>query len=268
MTTRSKNNISKPKTKTNLTVALTKSILKEPTTVTQALKDEKWRFAMSDEIDAQQRNHTWDLVPANSTQHLVGCRWVYKLKYLPNGQLDKYKACLVAKGFNQQYGVDYAETFSPVIKSTTIRLVLDVAVKKNWPLKQLDVNNAFLQGTLTEDVYMAQPPDFIDKDRPTHVCHLRKAIYGLKQAPRAWYMELKQHLLNIGFVNSLADASLFIYCRGTTILYLLVYVDDIIVTGSDSSAVASVLASLADRFSIKDPTDLHYFLSVEATRTK
>lgn len=222
---------------------------------------------MSDEFGAQQRNHTWDLVP-NRNQHLVGCRWVFKLKYLPTGAIDKYKARLVAKGFNQQYRVDYAETFSPVIKSTTIRLVLDVAVKKNWPLKQLHVNNAFLQGTLTEEVYMAQPSGFIDKDRPTHVCRLRKAIYGLKQAPRAWYMELKQHLLNIGFVNSLADTSLFIYCHGTTLVYLLVYVDDIIVIGSDPNSVDAVLTSLAERFSIKDPTDLHYFLGIEATRKK
>ena len=267
MKTRAKNNITKPKTKTSLHVSLTKSHPSEPLNVTQALKDEKWRYAMSDEFDAQQCNHTWDLVPPNPMQHLVGCRWVFKLKYLPTGLIDKYKARLVAKGFNQQYGVDYAETFSPVIKSTTIRVVLDVAVKKNWPLKQLDVNNAFLQGTLTEEVYMAQPPGFVDKDRPSHVCRLRKAIYGVKQAPRAWYMELKQHLLNIGFVNSLADTSLFIYSHGTTLLYLLVYVDDIIVTGSDPTSVAAVLNSLAERFSIKDPTDLHYFLGIEATRT-
>ena len=267
MKTRAKNNITKPKTKTSLHVSLTKSHPSEPLNVTQALKDEKWRFAMSDEFDAQQRNHTWDLVPPNPMQHFVGCRWVFKLKYIPTGFIDKYKARLVAKAFNQQYGVDYAETFSPVIKSTTIRVVLDVAVNKNWPLKQLDVNNAFLQGTLTEEVYMAQPPGFVDKDQPSHVCRLRKAIYGLKQAPRAWYMELKQHLLNIGFVKSLADTSLFIYSHGTTLLYLLVYVDDIIVTRSDPTSVAAVLNSLAERFSIKDPTDLHYFLGIEATRT-
>lgn len=115
---------------------------------------------------------------------------------------------------------------------------------------------------------MALSPEFVDNDHFTHVCSLRKAIYGLKQAPCAWYMELKQHLLSIGFVNSLADTSLFIYHHGTTLFYLLVYVDDIIVTGSDSSSVAAVLSSLADRISIKDPTDLHYFLGVEATRTK
>lgn len=97
----------------------------------------------------------------------------------------------MAKGFNQLYGMDYAETFSPVIKSTTIHLVLDVAVKKNWPIKQLDVNNAFLQGNLEEEEYMSQPPGYIDHDRPTHVCRLHKAIYGLKQAPHAWYIELK-----------------------------------------------------------------------------
>ena len=102
-----------------------------------------------------------------------------------------------------------------------------------WPLKQLDVNNVFLQGHLTEEVYMAQPPGFIDKDQPTHVCKLHKAIYGLKQALRAWYQELSVFLLQYGFLNSTPDASLFIYANNYDIIYFLVYVDDLIITGSN-----------------------------------
>lgn len=154
-----------------------------------------------------------------------------------------------------------------MIKTTTIRSVLDIAVNKGWQLKQLDVNNAFLQGELQEEVYMTQPPGFVDADRPQHVCRLKKPIYGLKQAPRAWYMALKNHLLHIGFTNSLADTSLFIQNTGSHQTYILVYVDDIIVTGSDPSRVSFVLQSLAHRFSIKDPVDLHYFLGVEVTRS-
>lgn len=266
MKTRAKNNISKPKQKFSLTISQRKST-SEPRTVNQALKDENWRRAMSLEFDAQTTNHTWDLEPPSPAQNVIGCKWVFTTKYLSNGLLNRYKARLVAKGFTQQYGIDYSETFSPVIKSTTIRLVLEVAVGKSWPIKQLDVNNAFLQGELTETIYMKQPPGFVDRDRPHHVCRLRKPIYGLKQAPRSWYLSLKQHLLQTGFTNSMADTSLFIHSHGSKLTYVLVYVDDIIVTGSDVELVNVVLRSLGERFSIKDPVDLHYFLGIEATRS-
>lgn len=128
----------------------------------------------------------------------MGCRWIFTTKYLPNGAIEHFKSRLVAKGYTQQYGLDYAETFSPVIKTTTIRLVLSVATTKSWSIKQLDVNNAFLQGELTEEIYMTQPPGFVDQDRPSFVCPLRKPSYGLKQAPRAWYTSLKKHLIHIG----------------------------------------------------------------------
>ena len=267
MKTRAKNNIRKPKHKLSLTVTANKLNKNEPTTIHQALKDENWSRASSLEFDALMDNKTWDLVPPQASQNIIGCKWVFTTKYLSNGLLERYKARLVAKGFHQQYGKDYAETFSPVIKSTTIRVVLEVAVTKAWTIKQLDVNNAFLQGELTEEVYMSQPPGFIDKDRPSYVCRLKKPIYGLKQAPRAWYMALKQYLLDAGFTNSLADTSLFILSTATTITYVLVYVDDIIVTGNNTTMVANVLTSFAERFSIKDPTDLHYFLGIEVTQT-
>ena len=113
--------------------------------------------------------------------------------------MDRYKAWLVAKGFHQRLGLDYLDTFNPVVKPTTIRLVLFLTTSHEWCFHQLDVNNAFLQGTLTKDVFMAQPQGFTDTDHPNHVCRLRKAIYGLKQSPRAWYNELKQFLLTFGF---------------------------------------------------------------------
>ncbi|KAG7565206.1 Integrase catalytic core [Arabidopsis suecica] len=267
MTTRAKNNIQKPSKKLSLVTALRQKLAPEPTTYKQALRDEHWRHAMSDEIDGQIANHTWDLVPRRPAHNVVGCRWVFKTKLLPTGDLDKYKARLVAKGFHQSYGVDYKETFSPVIKAVTIRMVLGHAVSESWPIRQLDVNQAFLQGTLKEEVYMEQPPGFVDVDRPDHVCRLNKAIYGLKQAPRAWYLELRNFLVTSGFVNSLADASLFVYCHRSTLIYILVYVDDIIVTGNDPNAVASFISCLAARFSLKDQGDINYFLGIEVTRT-
>ena len=265
MTTRSKNNIAKPKTKLSLN-ASTRPII--PTTINQALRDPKWRNACTDEFNAITRNHTYDLVPPAPHQNVIDTKWLFTLKYLPNGDVDRHKSRLVARGFNQQYGLDYAETFSPIIKSTTVRLVLEHAVRNDWSIRQLDVNNAFLQGTLEDELYISQPPGFVDKDRPHHVCRLRKALYGLKQAPRAWYEELKRTLLAAGFRNSVADTSLFVYTQNCHHVYVLVYVDDILVTGSSITLVNKIIATLASRFSIKDLGNLFYFLGIEATRTK
>lgn len=218
---------------------------------------------MSEEFDALVRNGTWELVPPTGVQNIVGSKWIFRLKRLSDGSIDRYKARLVAKGFHQRPGVDYHETFSPVVKPTTVRLILSLAVSRGWDLRQLDVNNAFLQGTLTEDVFMTQPQGFVDADHPLHVCKLRKAIYGLKQAPRAWYTELRQFLLASHFTNSVADTSLFIFSdKGITIL-LLVYVDDIIITGNNSPSIQDFISVLARRFSLKDLGPLHYFLGVE-----
>ncbi|KFK24418.1 hypothetical protein AALP_AAs62447U000100, partial [Arabis alpina] len=138
MTTRRQNQIIKPNPKYNYSAALLTSIPSEPQTITQALKDRLWRDAMSDEITAFARNRTFDLVPRPTHCNIVGCRWLYKNKFLSTGMHHRCKARLVAKGYNQQYGQDYTDTFSPVIKSTTIRLVLNIAVSKDWPIQQLD----------------------------------------------------------------------------------------------------------------------------------
>lgn len=222
---------------------------------------------MSTEMDAFARNQTFELVARKPHQNIVGCRWIYKNKFWPNVEHRTCKSRLVAKGYNQQYGRDYTITFSPVIKSTTIHIILDITVACSWPIQQLDVNNAFLQGTLSEEVYMEQPPGFVDPHKPSHVCRLKKAVYGLKQAPRAWYMELKTFLLALGFKNSLADTSMFVLRNGNEVVYLLVYVDDILITGNSKPAITRVLKLLADRFSVKDAEDLNYFLGIEAHRT-
>ena len=215
---------------------------------------------MSKEYDALVHNGTWELVSPIGITNLVGCKWVFRIKRNSDGSIDKFKARLIAKGFHQRPGVDYLETFSPVIKPTTMRLVLNIAISNGWSLCQLDVNNAFLQGTLSEIVYMAQPPGFIDANKPTHVCKLHKAIYGLKQASRAWYHELRQFLVDFGFKNSHSDTSLFILHAGTNLLYLLVYIDDIIITGNSNNLISQVVECLAQLFSLKDLGPLSYFL--------
>ena len=142
---------------------------------------------MSKEVYALIRNNTWELVPSTPHQNVVGCKWIYKIKRHPDGSIARYKARLVAKGFHQQPRIDFTDTFSPVVKPSTICIIITLTVVRGWPLRQLDVNNAFLKGTLTDDVFMEQPQGFVNSDLPTYVCKLRKAIYVLQQAPWAWY---------------------------------------------------------------------------------
>ncbi|KAL6505058.1 hypothetical protein OROGR_024875 [Orobanche gracilis] len=235
----------------------------EPQNITQALKQPQWRKAMQEEHDALTRNNTWSLVPPESAPNLVGCKWVFRTKFKPDGTVERLKARLVAKGFHQRPGLDYIETFSPVVKPASLRLILSLASSQNWCLRQLDINNAFLQGTLSENVYMSQPPGFVDPSFPHHVCKLNKAIYGLRQASRAWYNELKSFLSSNGFKSTISDPSLFVQKSSTSPIYILVYVDDIIITGPNRSTVSSFITALANRFSLKDLGNLSYFLGIE-----
>jgi hypothetical protein len=222
---------------------------------------------MSNELTALMHHHTWDLVPPPLHCNPGGCKWVFRFKHKPDGSVDRFKARLVAKGFHQRPGLDYKETFSPVVKSATIRTVITISVMQGWSLRQLDVNNAFLHGKLREVVYMLQPPGFKDCSKPNHVCRLHKTIYGLKQVPREWYSALKTKILALGFTNSKADSSLFIYNTASVLCFLLVYVDDLIITGSDSVFVSSIIDQLGVAFSIKDMGSLHFFLGMEVIPT-
>jgi len=218
---------------------------------------------MQVEFNALLKNQTWSLVPPSAANNVVGCKWVFKLKRKADGTIERHKARLVAKGFHQHAGIDYGETFSPVVKPTTIRTVLSIAYSAGWSMQQIDIQNAFLHGLLTEDVYMAQPPGFIHSSYPHHVCKLQKAIYGLKQAPRAWYSRLSGKLLQLGFVGSKADSSLFIYRTAAITMFLLIYVDDIIIVSSVPAAVPELLQLLGTDFAVKDLGSLHYFLGIE-----
>jgi hypothetical protein len=169
----------------------------------------------------------------------------------------------VTKGFKQRYGIDYEDTFSPVIKSTTIQIVLSLAVSKGWHLRQLYVKNAFLHGDLEEDVYMRQPPGYEDKNMPNYVCKLEKALYRLKQAPRAWYSKLSEKLYELGFKSSKVDSSLFYFHQDNVSMFMLAYVDDIIIASSTPKATKQLLHKLSQEFALKDLGDLHYFLGIE-----
>jgi len=221
---------------------------------------------MDAEFFALHKNKTWRLVPPKQGKNIIDCKWVYKVKRKADGSIDRHKARLVAKGFKQRYGIDYEDTFSPVVKAATIRLILSIAVSNGWSLRQLDVQNAFLHGVLEEEVYMKQPPGYQDELHPNYVCKLDKALYGLKQAPRAWYHRLSMKLQTLGFKPSKGDTSLFYFKKGNLVMYILVYVDDIIVASSSPEGTRALLQDLKSEFALKDLGELHYFLGIEVSK--
>nr|CAB3464295.1 unnamed protein product [Digitaria exilis] len=238
-----------------------------PKTFCSALADPNWRAAMEEEHDALLKNHTWDLVPRPPRANIVSGKWIFKHKFLSDGSLERYKARWVLRGFTQRPGIDYDETFSPVVKPATVRTVLSLALSRGLPAHQLDVKNAFLHGTLSETVYCAQPSGFEDPAHPDYVCRLNKSLYGLKQAPRAWYSRFAAFLLSLGFVEAKSDTSLFVYRRGSDLIYLLLYVDDIVLTASSSALLRRTISALQQEFSMKDLGQLHHFPGMSVQRS-
>jgi hypothetical protein len=220
---------------------------------------------MEEEYEALQANHTWDLVPRPHGANVVTGKWIFKLKLHADGSLERYKARYVLRGFTQRPGVDYDETFSPVVKPATVRTVLTLALSRDWLVHQLDVKNAFLHGTLTEIVYCTQPVGFVDPAHPDMVCKLNKFLYGLKQAPRAWYSHFATFLCSQGFVEAKSDTSLFLFRRGPDTAYLL-YVDGIVLTASSPGLLRRIISCLQQEFAMKDLGALHHFLGVTVER--
>ncbi|KAL4279271.1 hypothetical protein GQ457_03G009530 [Hibiscus cannabinus] len=203
------------------------TIQKEPKTYKQAIMYDCWKNAMNDEIVALENNKTWDLVPLPPGKQTIGCKWVYKTKLKSDGSLERYKARLMAKGYSQQPGVDFLNTFSLVAKITTIKTLMVVVAAKDWKLQQLEINNAFLHGFLQEEVYMQLPPGFASPQSDL-VCRHNKSLYGLKQASRQWNERLTNALIEQGFKQANFDTSLFIKGQNSDFIALVVYFDDIV----------------------------------------
>ncbi|KAL0403961.1 UNVERIFIED_CONTAM: Retrovirus-related Pol polyprotein from transposon RE2 [Sesamum radiatum] len=238
----------------------------EPQNYSQAIRDAKWVEAMQHELDALAKNETWKLVPLPLGKKAIGCRWVFRLKLNADRSVQRHKARLVAKGYNQIEGIDYFDSFSSVAKSVTVRVLMAIAAARNWPLLQLDINNAFLHGSLDEEVYMI-PPEGYDLHTPGLVCQLKKSLYGLKQASRQWNIELTTKLQNYGFVQSPHDHCLFVKATSQCFSALLVYVDDILLTGNSEDELNAVKAHLDHLFTIKDLGHAKYFLGLELARS-
>ncbi|XP_019181380.1 PREDICTED: uncharacterized protein LOC109176402 [Ipomoea nil] len=192
---------------------------------------------MDQDFNALIHNDTWKLVPAEPHMNVVGCKWVFRTKRNANGSIERYKARLVAKGFNQVAGEDFFDTFSPVVKPTTVHLLFSLAVSHDWTMRQLDVHNAFLNGHLPETVYMKQPPGYENPTHPDHVCHLQRSLY---------------------------DVSLFHYSTGSS----RVYVDDIIMMGNDPVLISELLQRLSTTFKIRDLGTPSFFLGIKTLKDK
>lgn len=219
------------------------------------------RQAINAELQALEENHTWDVVRCPSMKP-IGSKWVFSVKLRSDGSLDRYKAHLVALGNRQEFGVDYEEIFAPIAKMTTVCIILAIAASQSWNLHQLDVNNAFPHGDLHEEIYMKLPSGMIASSS-RDVCRLRRSLYGLKQAPRAWFEKFRSTLLTFNFLQSEYDSSLFFHKSASSIVLFLVYVDDIIITGTDSGFISKLQQFLHATFHMKDLGQLTYFLGLE-----
>ena len=239
----------------------------EPKKVEDALKDSDWVTAMQEELNEFERNKVWKLVPRPKNRSVVGTKWVFRNKTDSDGIITRNKARLVAKGYSQQEGIDYDETFAPVARLEAIRIFLAFAAHKKFKVYQMDVKSAFLNGELEEEVYVEQPPGFVDPRYPNHVYILDKALYGLKQAPRAWYETLTQFLLESGFTRGTIDKTLFYINYGKDLLLVQIYVDDIIFGSTNEKLCQKFSKLMQSRYQMSMMGELSYFLGLQVKQT-
>ena len=240
----------------------------EPKSLEEALISEhskQWKAAADSEYESLMKSQTWKLVELPSGRKPIGCKWVFKVKYGSNGKVERFKARLVAKGYIQQYGIDYEETFSPVVRFSSIRLLLAYAVQNEMLVHQMDVVTAFLNGKLEEEIYMEQPYGYILSGKEHLVCKLQKSLYGLKQSPRCWNTAFREFMMLLQFKQSTADPCIYVKTTDTIII-VAVYVDDLIVMTKTAEEMQQIKASLALHFEMKDLGNFHYCLGISIER--
>ena len=240
-----------------------------PSRVEEALQDPGWLAAMNEEMTALEKNNTWELTTLPRGKKAIGCRWVFTPKFQADSTLERFKARLVANGYTQQQGIDYGETFAPVAKFNTVQVLIALAATCEWDIRQLDVKNAFLHGELKEEVDMQLPPGYQLTNEPNQVCKLKKALYGLKQSPRAWFSRFTKAMIDLNYHQSRGDHVLFIKHSTTgAVTLLLVYVDDILITGGDAAEIHRLITTLSGQFEMKELGQLRYFLGIEVAYSK
>ena len=239
-----------------------------PNSVQEALADPRWKAAMNEEMKSLQKNETWELVDRPPGKKPVGCRWVSTVNHKADGTIECFKARLVAKGYTQTYGIDYTDTFAPVAKINTVRVLLSLARNLDWPLQQFDVKKAFLHGELSEEVYMDLPPGcMIPEVCCRKVCKLNKSLYGLKQSPRAWFGRFTKSMRSFSYHQSNSNHTLFLKKQHGKITALIVYVDDMVVIGNDPDERKALQSYLSSEFEMKDLGHLKYFLGIEVSQS-
>lgn len=246
-----------------------KAIVCEPTNRSEALqRDDKihWQDAMQEEYNALMKNKTWTLEQLPPGKKAIGSKWTYKIKTDANGNIIKHKARLVAQGFSQKYGIDYDEVFAPVVKQATIRTLLTVAGVKKMQIKHIDIRTAFLNGDITEEIYMKQPEGYIETHKRNLVCRLHKSLYGLKQSARAWNTKLNSILVNNGFRRGSADQCLYTKKFENSYLYLLIYVDDILVACENEEGITHSENILQNSFEVTLLGNVTNFLGLQIER--
>jgi hypothetical protein len=247
----------------------------EPSSFYEAIKSidvSMWMTVMQEEIEALHKNNTWDLVPLPQGRKAIGNKWVYKIKRDGNDQVERYHARLVVKGYAQKERIDFHEIFSPVVRLTTIRVVLAMCAIFDLHLEQLDVKTAFLHGELEEEIYMLKPEGFAETDKENLVCRLNKSLYSLKQAPRYWYKRFDSFIISLGY-NRLSSNHCTYYKRfeeNDVFIIILLYVDDILVIGPNKDRVQELKAQLAREFDMKDlgPTNKILGMQIHRDRSK
>lgn len=212
------------------------------------------------------KNNTWNLVTCPENKNIVGSRWVFTTKYNADGTIDKYKARLVAQGCSQVAGIDYTHTFAPVVRHSTIRLILSLAVHYKLLVNHIDVVSAYLNGDLEEEVFMRQPEGFVDEEFPQKVCKLNRSLYGLKQAGRNWNNKLNSILTEIGFERCQSDNCIYTLIRDKEINIISIYVDDIILACSTEKTMKYIIEKLQSHVEAVDKGPLKYYLGMEICR--
>ena len=273
-TSRPKRTITKP-VRLIETVACATSIVADdvPTTykdAVQSSEEDKWRIAMNDEIQSLHQNHTWRLANLPKGKKAIGCKWVFaKKEGFPNQEDVRYKARLVAKGYAQKEGIDYNEVFSPVVKHSSIRIMLALVAQLDLELVQMDVKTAFLHGNLEEEIYMTQPEGFKVAGKENMVCKLEKSLYGLKQSSRQWYKRFDEFMLRQGYKRSKYDHCVYLHkLKDGSFVYLLLYVDDMLIASKNSEEIDKLKIQLKKEFEMKDLGEAKKILGMEIIRDR
>jgi hypothetical protein len=243
----------------------------DPRIVREAVDSEDgklWKNAMVEEMEALEKNEAWDLVEFPTGRNPIGRKWMFKKNFIAEGKVEKCKARLVAKDYSRVEGIDFGDIFSPVSKLTSIRFILPVSFAFDFEVECMDVETTFLHGDMEEEIYMKEPKGFVMKGNKEIVCKMKKYMYGLKQSPRTWYRKFDTYMFGLGFTRRKVDHCVYFKLIGDHLIYLVLYVDDMLLIGSDKEIIQDVKNQLSSKFDMKDLGAANFILGMEIKRDR